>query len=325
MRRRDLITLLGGAAAAWPFAARAQSALPVVGVLEGAESLDRTSLASFHRGLSETGYIEGKNITIESSSADGQYDRLPALAAALVRRKVRVIFVPGSRPAALAAKSATATIPIVFASGADPVALGLVNSISRPGGNATGISFFSDILLPKRLEILRELVPQAATIAFLNNPTNPSSEQNTKSIQAAAHGLGQQMVVVDASTADEIDRVFALIALQRIGALVVGQDVFFFSRRNQLVALATRHGIPTVYFTREIVEGGGLMSYGDDRAESFRQAGIYVGRILNGEKPADLPVLQPVKFELVVNLQAAKVIGLTVPDSFLLRADRVIE
>jgi putative ABC transport system substrate-binding protein len=282
-------------------------------------------LAAVRKGLNETGYVEGRNVAIEFSTAEGQYDRLPALAAELVRRKVAAIFIAGGTPAALAAKAATATIPIVFASGADPVALGLVNSLNRPGGNVTGVLFLSEMVLPKRLELLRELVPQAATIGFLRNPTNPVTEQNTKNTQAAARSLGQQIVVLDASTADEIDQAFSAIVGQRIGALVVSPDLFFFSRRNQLVALATRHAVPAIYFVREIVEGGGLMSYGDDRLESFRQAGNYLGRVLKGEKPADLPVLEPLKFELVVNLQAAKVIGLAIPESFLLRADKVIE
>jgi putative ABC transport system substrate-binding protein len=325
MRRRDFIGLIGGAAA-WPVAARAQQpAMPVVGLLDGAERTSGSVLAAVRAGLNETGYFEGRNVVIEFSAAEGRYDRLPALAVELVRRKVSVIFAPGSTPAALAAKAATVTIPIVFANGGDPIALGLVKSLNRPGGNVTGVLFLSDSVLLKRLELLHELVPQATTIAFLKNPTNPTAEQNTTNIQAAARTLGRQLIVLDASTADEVDRAFATIVRERIGALVVSQDVFFFSRRNQLVALATRHAVPAIYFVREIVEGGGLMSYGDDREESFRQAGIYLGRVLKGEKPADLPVQQPVKFELVVNLQAAKVIGLAVPESFLLRADKVIE
>jgi putative tryptophan/tyrosine transport system substrate-binding protein len=325
LRRRQFITLLGGAAA-WPVTARAQQpAMPVIGFLDAAEPTSGSPLAAIRKGLNEAGYVEGRNVAIEFSSAEGRYDRLPALAAELARRQVALIFIGGSTPAALAAKAATTTIPIVFTSGADPVALGLVNSLSRPGGNVTGVLFLSDAVLLKRLELLSELVPQGTAIAFLRNPTNPSTQQNTKNMQAAARSTGQQIIVLDASTPDEIDQAFATIVRQRVGALLVSQDVFFFSRRNQLIALATRHAVPTVYFVREIVEGGGLMSYGDDRLESFRQAGIYAGRILKGEKPADLPVLQPTKFELVINLQAAKVIGLTIPESFLLRADKVIE
>ena len=325
MRRRQFITLLGGAAA-WPLAARAQqSGMPVVGFLDGAETTSGNVLAAVRKGLNETGYVEGRNVAIEFSAAEGRYDLLPSLAAELVRHKVAAIFIAGSTPAALAAKAATTTIPVVFTSGADPVALGLIKSLSRPGGNVTGVLFLSDTLLLKRLELLREFVPQTTTIAFLRNPSNPSTEQNTKNMLAAARSIGQQIRVLDASTADEIDSAFAEIVKQKIGALIVSQDVFFFSRRNQLVALATRYVVPAVYFTREIVEGGGLMSYGDDRRESFRQAGIYLGRVLKGEKPADLPVLQPTKFELAINVQAAKVIGLTIPESFLLRADRVIE
>jgi putative ABC transport system substrate-binding protein len=325
MRRRDFSTLLGGAVV-WPSVARAQQpTIPVIGFLGGTDRLSGEDLAAVRKGLNETGYVEGRNVAIEFSVAEGRFDRLPALAAELVRRKVSVIFASGSTAAALAAKAATAAIPIVFANGADPVALGLVSSLNRPGGNVTGVLFLSDTTLLKRLELLHELVPQAATIAFLRNPNNPSTERNTDNIQAGARTLGQQVIVLDASTADDIDQAFATIVQNRIGALVVSQDVFFFSRRNQLVALATRHAVPAIYFVREIVEGGGLMSYGDDRFESWRQAGIYLGRVLKGEKPADLPVLQPVKFELIVNLQAAKVIGLTVPETLLVRADKVIE
>jgi putative ABC transport system substrate-binding protein len=326
MKRREFLRVLGGVAAAWPVVARAQQPrMPVIGFLDGAEPSSGVVLAAIRKGLSETGFVEGKNLAFEFSAAQGQYDRLPALAAELVRRQVALILIGGSAPAALAAKAATKTIPIVFAAGADPVGLGLVNSLARPGGNITGFLFLSDTLLSKRLELLREIVPRATTIAFLRNPANPAAEHNTQSIQAAALSVGHQLTILDASTADQIDAAFTEIVRQGLQALVVSQDVFFFSRRNQLVALTARHSVPSIYFVREIVEGGGLMSYGDDRAESFRQVGLYAGRILNGEKPGDLPVMQPTKFELVINLQAAKVIGLKIPESVLLRADRVIE
>jgi putative ABC transport system substrate-binding protein len=323
MRRRDFITLLGGAAT-WPVLARAQQpVMPVIGYLDSSP-LEPGEAAGLHKGLKELGYIEGQNVAIEYRGAD-QYGKLPALAAELVRRQVAVIVAIGAVNGAQAAKAATATIPIVFATGADPVSVGLVASLSRPGGNATGVSFFSGTLVAKRLELLRDLVPQATTIAFLLNPNNSRAEADRRDIQAAARGVGQQFIVVSASTPDEIDTAFATVAQQRAGALLVTGDAFFQSRRAQFAALTARYGIPANYNTRAYVAAGGLMSYGDDRLESYRQVGIYVGRILMGEKPANLPVLQPTKFELVINLKAAKGLGLTFPPSFHLRADEVIE
>jgi putative tryptophan/tyrosine transport system substrate-binding protein len=325
IRRRQFITLLGGAAA-WPLAAGAQQrAMPVIGWLESAGPSSEKVSAAVRRGLQETGYVEGRNVAIEYVSAEGRYDRLPALVADLVCRQVSVIYIPGGTPATLAAKAATATIPIVFNNGSDPVALGLVRSMNRPGGNVTGVSFLSDTILPKRLELLRELVPQAATIAFLVNQTNSIADGITAEVEQAAHKVGQRIAVFRASTAEEIDTAFMAMVREGVGAVVIGQDVFFYSQRDQLVSLAARHMLPAVYFLREMVEAGGLMSYGDDRADSFRQAGIYIGRILRGESPSDLPVLQPTKFELVINLKAAKAIGLTVPPLLLTFADEVIE
>jgi putative tryptophan/tyrosine transport system substrate-binding protein len=325
VRRRELIKLLGGAAA-WPLTARAQQpAMPVIGWLESA-SEQLSPHAAFRKGLNEMGYVEGRNVAIEYRSADGQIDRLPELASELVRRPVAVIFATDTTNSVQAARAATATIPIVFITGGDPVRLGLVASLPRPGGNATGVTVYVGALNAKRLELLRELVPQATLMGFLTNPTNLSSDPNTTDIRAAAGGVGQQMIVLRASTVDEIDAAFATAARERASALLVDGDGLLFSRRaDQLAALAARYGIPTNYPTRLFPEVGGLMSYGDDRLESWRQSGIYVGRILKGEKPADLPVLQPTKFEFVINLKTAKALSITFPPSFHLRADEVIE
>jgi putative ABC transport system substrate-binding protein len=324
MRRREFITLLG-AAAAWPVATPAQQpAMPVIGYLSGAGQPPPLALNGFLKGLSGFGYVEGQNVAIEIR-ATAQYDQLAALAAELARRQVAVIYAFGTANSARAAKAATATIPIVFANGSDPVLLGLVASMSRPGGNVTGVTFFSGTLVAKRLELLRELVPQAATIAFLVNPTNTRNEIDKSDMQTAARSVGQHIAVLSASTAAEIETAFATAAQQRAGAILVNGDAFFTGQPHQLVALAARYRIPTSFPSKAAVEAGGLMSYGDDRWDSYRQAGAYVGRILKGDKPADLPVLQPTRFELVINLKTAKALGLDVPPMLLARTDAVIE
>jgi putative ABC transport system substrate-binding protein len=328
--RREFIRFLGGAAAAWPLAARAQQpAMPVVGALaSGTAEGYAGPLAAVRQGLSETGYVEGRNVAIEYRFADEQYDRLSAMAADLVRRRVAVIFASGSVLPALAAKTATATIPIVFANGSDPVALGLVASLSRAGGNATGVSFNSTELASKKLELLHELAPRATVVALLVNPRNPNSEPLIADTQAAAKVLGVKLLVVNAVSASDLDAGFAMIAQQRADALVVGTDPLFNGprRTQQLITLAAVHAVPTMFGNgRDVVAAGGLISYATDSNDMFRQAGVYIGRILKGEKPADLPVMQPTKFELFVNLKTAKALGLTIPESFLLRADEVIE
>jgi putative ABC transport system substrate-binding protein len=323
MRRRQFITLLGGAAAAWPLTARAQqTAVPVIGYLNVGPPI-ASNLAGLRKGLSEQGYAEGRNVAFEFRDTE-QYDRLPALAAELVGRRVAVI-VTGSGPAARAAKAATATIPIVFTTGGDPVLTGLVASLNRPGGNLTGVTFLGGELGPKRLEMLHELVPQATTIAFLVNPTALNTEPYTVGMQTAARSLRLQIIVLSASTASEIETAFATLGQQRAGGLLFNNDALFTDRRDQLVALAARHGLPAVYFNPEFTAAGGLMSYSDDRVGSYRQAGLYVGRVLKGEKPADLPVLQPTKFDFVINLKTAKSLGIEFPPSFHLRATEVIE
>ena len=323
MKRREFILLLCGAAA-WPLVARAQqAAMPVIGLLS-IGSL--TGMADFHNGLSEQGFVEGRNVLIESRFAPtGQYDRLLALASELVGFRVAVLFATGSAGVARAAKAATATIPIVFANGGDPVKIGLVASMNRPGGNATGVSFYTGALAPKRLELLRELMPQAQTVAFLVNPTNPVSEGDIEDMEDAARSVGQRIVVVRAKNETEIDTAFATISQQRADALLVDVDAYFNSRRDQLAALAARYRVPASYNNRRYVKAGGLISYGPNLDDAVRQSAIYVGRILKGEKPADLPVMQPTKFELVINLTTAKALGITVPPSLLVRADEVIE
>ena len=330
MRRRDFVTLLGGTAVAWPFAARAQqpnkeAAMQVIGYLN-AGSPDRytDALRALHQGLNETGYVEGRNLAIEYRWANGQNDGLAALAADLVRRRVTVIALTGP-PAALAAKAATTTIPIVFNLGSDPVALGLVASLNRPGGNLTGVSSLNVELGQKRLELLHELVPTARVIAFLVNPTNPNAAADTERMQAAARTLGLQLHVLHASTERDFDVVFADVLRLRAGALVIGTDGFFITGGAQLAALTARHAVPAIFQFRDFVEAGGLMSYGGTFTDEFRQVGNYTGRILKGEKPADLPVAQVTRFELVINLKTAKALGLTVPISLLGRADAVIE
>jgi putative tryptophan/tyrosine transport system substrate-binding protein len=292
MRRRDFIAGLAGAVA-WPVVARAQQpTMPVIGYLSAASP--ENNLAAFREGLSDQGFTEDRNVVIEFRASE-QYDQLPALAAELVRRRVAVIVTEGNFNAAQAAKTATATIPIIFTLGADPVRLGLVASLNRPGGNITGVTYLGNELEPKRLELLRALVPQTTRIAFLVNPTNPSSEPSSRDMQAAARSVGQQITILSASTASEIETAFASLVEQRARGLVISAEAFFMSQRDQIVALAARHAIPTVYFAPQFTTAGGLMSYSNDRFESLRQAGIYVGRILKGEKPADLPVQQPTK------------------------------
>jgi putative ABC transport system substrate-binding protein len=326
MKRREFITLVVGAAAAWPVAARAQQATPVIGYLGGAtfESMHDIQIAAFLRGLAETGFVEGRNVTIEYRWAGGEYDRLPALAADLVRRQVTVIATSSPIASALAAKAATATIPIVFATGADPVKFGLVASFNRPGSNLTGVSWVGNALVPKLLEVLRALVPQADTLAVLVNPSNPNAEPDTRDAQAAAHILGVQLVVQYASSERDLDPAFASFAQHRAGAFLVS-DTFLISRSEQHVAMTQRYRVPGISDVRRFTMAGGLMSYGTPEADQYRQVGVYVGRILKGEKPADLPVMQPTKFELVINLKAAKALGIEVPPALLARADEVIE
>jgi putative ABC transport system substrate-binding protein len=325
MRRRDFITVVAGAAAGWPFAARAQQkATPVIGYLGvGAPGTSASNVAALRQGLSETGYVEGQNLTIEYRWAEGRYDRLPAFAADLVGRKVDVI-VAGAPPAAHAAKNATSTIPIVFTSG-DAVGDGLAASLARPGGNLTGVSFLTVDLHPKRFELLSELVPQARVIALLVNPNVPATERVTPAVQEAARPNGVQLLILKASTESEIDAAFAALVQRQAGALVSSSNPFFYYRREQIVALAARHAVPAIYEVREYATAGGLISYGPSFRAAFRQVGIYTGKILKGANPADLPVVQPTTFELVVNLKTAKALGLTIPPSILSRADEVIE
>jgi putative ABC transport system substrate-binding protein len=327
MKRREFISFLAGTAVSWPLVARAQqTAMPIVGFLSSRSPREsEIHTAAFRRGLSETGFVEGQNVAIVYRWAEGHYERLSALASELVGLRVSVILAGGGAPSALAAKAATATIPVVFVMGDDPVKQGLVASFNRPGGNLTGVSFLTGELGAKRLGLLCELVPNAGAVALLLNPDDPGAELQRRDVQMAAKALGRRLLVLHARTEAEFEPNVALIARENVGALVVQNDPFFDSRRDQLLALAARHGVPAIYHIREFPVAGGLMSYGANLAEAYRQIGNYTGRILKGEKPADLPVVQPTKFELVINLNTAKVLGLTVPPSLLARADEVIE
>ena len=325
MRRRDFITLLGGTAAAWPLAARAQQpTMPVVGFLRSTARGDATDFeTAFRQGLKETGFVEGQNVAIEYRYADNQIDRLPALVAELIRQSVAVIV--GNNNSAIAAKAATTTIPIVFATGTDPVQEGLVASLNRPGGNVTGVSFLAGLLGAKRLELLRQLVPKATTIGVLVNPNLPDTEPERRDVQAAALALGLQLIILDVSSDRDIETAFATFVQRGAGALFVGTGAFLFSNRERIVALAARHALPAGYSDRSSVVAGGLMSCATSIPDAYHQAGIYTGRILKGEKPADLPVMLGTKFEFVINLKTAKALGLEVSNAMQLLADEVIE
>jgi putative ABC transport system substrate-binding protein len=324
-KRRDFIALLGGAAA-WPLAARAQQPVPVIGFLSGSspESL-ADAVVTFRAGLAESGYVEGRNVAIEFRWARGQYQQLPAMATELVGRQVSVIVAGGGIAAGFAAKAATTTIPIVFSSGSDPVKLGLVPSLSRPGGNLTGAFILTAELEAKRLQLLHELVPTASLIGILANPSFPDADNQRRDLQAAAQAIAKQIVFLDGGSERDIDAAFASLAQQRVGALLVASDPYLFTRRDQIVMLAARHAVPAIYQWRDFVVAGGLMSYGTILAELYRPLGVYVGRILKGAKPADLPVQQSTRVELIVNLKTAKALGLSVPLSLLGRADEVVE
>jgi ABC-type uncharacterized transport system substrate-binding protein len=327
MRRREFITLLGGAAIAWPHAARAQApAVPVVGLMGGTSAGESAaSVVAFRQGLKETGYVEGRNVAIEYRWAEGQYDRLPALAADLVNRQVAVLVTTGGDVAAAAAKSATATIPIVFIVGADPIKLGLVTSLDHPGLNATGMELLTSVLPAKRLQLLHNLVPNGGPIGVLVNPKNSNFESNTRDLREAARAVRRQVQVFQASTANEISATFAAMAEQKIPAILVNTDPLYLGQRYQIAALAARYSLPAIYSLREHVAAGGLISYGTSIVEAYHQVGVYTGRILKGEKPADLPVTQPTRFELVINLKTAKALGLEIPPRLLAIAYEVIE
>jgi putative tryptophan/tyrosine transport system substrate-binding protein len=324
MRRRDFIALVGGAAA-WPLAARAQqAAMPVVGFVRSESLADATNLVTaFRQGLKEAGFVEGQNVTVEYRSGEGQRERLQSVVAELIRRPVTAI--AGNSVAMLAAKAATTTIPVVFASGGDPVQQGLVASLNRPGGNVTGVVFLSGTLGTKRLELLRQIAPKATAIGMLANPNTTETETERTDVQAAAQAIGMQLIVADVSSDRDIEPALAALVQRGIGALLVGAGGFMTSHRERIVALATRHALPAMYGLREFVAAGGLMSYGTSITDAFRQVGVYTGRILKGEKPADLPVMQSTKFELVLNLKTAKTLGLAIPPSLLALADEVIE
>jgi putative tryptophan/tyrosine transport system substrate-binding protein len=326
LQRREFIGLLGATLASWPLAARAQQTeMPVIGFLNsGSPDGYAPMVAAFRQGLKETGYVKGQNVAIEDRWAEGRYERLPAMAADLIHRQVTVIAAI-TTPAVLAAKAATTTIPIVFTTISDPVQIGLVASLSRPGANLTGITSLNVEIGPKRLELLHKMVPTATDIALLVNPTNPNTDTLSRNLQAAARTLGLQLHVLNASTERDIDMAFATLVQLRAGGLVVGGDVFFTSRSEQLAALTLRHVVPSIFQDRAFAAAGGLMSYGGNLTDSYRLAGVYTGRILKGEKPADLPVMQSIKFELVINAQTARLLGLTIPPGLLAIADEVIE
>jgi putative tryptophan/tyrosine transport system substrate-binding protein len=327
MRRREFITLLGNAAAVWPFAASGQqSTLPVVGYIHtlSPENVPHF-LPAFHQGLKEQGFVEGQNLTVEYRWAHGQYDRLPELAADLVTRQVAVIAALGGEPSPQIVENATHTIPIVFASNGDPVREGLVASLNRPGGNATGVTIFGTAAVAKRMQLLKEVVPQASVVGFLMNPNNPNSEIETKAAQTAASSLGKELLILRASSEDEIDAAFANMAQHRNGVLLGATDTFLFGRRGKIVSLAAHYRIPAIYYLPEFAEAGGLMAYGNRITETYRQIGIYVGRILKGEKPGDLPVVQATAYEFVINLKAAKALDLIIPPSVISIADHVVE
>jgi putative ABC transport system substrate-binding protein len=326
MRRRNFITFLGGAAA-WPLAARAQQpAVPVIGLLNGQKPSDVARyVAAFRESLKEAGFVEGQNVAIEYRYANGRRERIAGLAAELVRLGVNVVFTGGGTPVTVAAKAATTTIPIVFTMGGDPVQLGIVAALNHPGGNATGASFFFNALGPKRLQLLREVVPSVKVIGYLVNPTNPSLEAETGDMHATMRSLGLEFRDQHARNEQEIDAALVSLAQQRVDAIMVAADVFFVDQRDQLTALAARYRLPASYHAREIVTAGGLMCYGPSQLDAYRQAGIYTARILKGERPADLPVVQSTKFEFVLNLRTAKALGLTVPDTVIALADEVIE
>ena len=325
MRRREFITLIGGAAAVWPAAARAQQpAMPVIGFLRSAPIADATHLVTaFRQGLKEAGFIEGQNVTVDYRSAENDRDQLTRLVAEFTRRPVAVIV--ANQISALAAKAATATVPIVFATGADPIRDGLVAGLNRPGGNVTGVVFFGAVLGAKRLELLRQLVPMATTIAVLVGLDSPETAAERRDLQAAAQAVGQKLVVFDAASERDIETAFAMFVQRGAHAVITVGGAFIFSNRERIVALAARHALPASYANRELIEAGGLMSYGASITDAYHQVGIYTGRILKGEKPAELPVMQATKFELVINLKTATALGLTVPDKLLVAADEVIE
>ncbi len=324
MRRREFLGVLGGVAAGWSASARAQQSMPVIGYVSGRSlEYEERLLSSFRKGLEEEGYAAGRNVVVQYRFSDGDDSRLPAIAADFVRRQVAVIVASG--PSAVAVKGATSTIPIVFSTGADPVGQGLVASLSRPGGNATGVAVFTNELGPKRLELLRELVPKAGLIAFVANRHSTTTAAQVKDVQTAAAAFGQKILVVNASTPEEVEQAFASIAREKAGAVLYSAHQFYQIVRDQLVALAARHRLPAMYEWREFVEAGGLASYSTSRNDSFRQMGVYTGQILKGAKPSELPVVQPTKFELVINLKTAKALGLVVPNTLLVSADEVIE